>query len=103
MLRLVPDSGAGGLVLFRHTVSQLPPLHKEGRMELTTLTERSLVQQATVRELRIGTAMLRDVPAVIVERHGTSSAEGDGLLPLSLFEYVTFDGPRRLLTVGRAR
>ena len=43
---------------------------------------------------------MRDVPAVIIERADARPAEGDGLLPLHLFERVTFDGPARLLILG---
>jgi hypothetical protein len=46
--------------------------------------------------------MLRDVAAVVVGRHGSIARDTDGLLPLHLFERVTFDGPRRILILERA-
>ena len=101
MLRLVPDSGAEGLVLF-HTVFQdvpRPLLSPTGResAELATLTERRIVRQVTLREFRIGPITLRDVPVALVEGQEADRSAGDGLLPLNFFERVTFDGPQRLL------
>jgi hypothetical protein len=49
----------------------------------------------------VGTANLTDVPAVLVKRDDDDASLGDGLLPLAMFERVTFDGPGRLLTVDR--
>jgi hypothetical protein len=43
---------------------------------------------------------MRDVPAVNIARPKPDPAEGDGLLPLHLFERVTFDGPARVLILG---
>jgi predicted aspartyl protease len=100
VLRLVPDSGADSLLLFRQPDRRLPPMSlASDRPELATLSARARVRQGTVHELRIGETMLRDVPAVVVERDSASPAESDGLLPLHLFERVTVDGPGRRLTV----
>jgi len=38
---------------------------------------------------------MRDVPAVALDRPNRRPAEGDGLLPLHIFDRVTFDGPAR--------
>ena len=53
--------------------------------------------QAVIKPL--GT-LFRNVPAVIVVGGRTAEPiEGDGLLPLHLFNRVTFDAPRRRLVV----
>jgi hypothetical protein len=50
-----------------------------------------------MRELKVGTAMLQNVAAVVVGRNSSEPEEADGLLPLHLFERVTFDGPNGVL------
>ena len=100
-LRLVPDSGAGGLVLFADGVNARPNIVDTGRtVELSSAGSRRTGRHITIRELRLGDRTLRNVPAVALDRPHTIPAEGDGLLPLHLFERVTFDGPARLLIVG---
>jgi hypothetical protein len=92
----VPDSGASSLLLFdgqRHLRLTLLP----DRTRLTTMSAQAPVQLARVPELRVGLAILRDVSAVVVGRDRSGPREVDGLLPLHLFERVTFDGPRRRL------
>jgi hypothetical protein len=51
-----------------------------------------------VRALRVGSATLMDVPAVIVGRE-CDSPSVDGLLPLHIFARVTFNGPERQLFI----
>lgn len=100
-LRLVPDSGAGGLVLFDVAGRPRAGVVETGRtVELSTTSARRTVRQVMLRELRLGDRTMRDVPAVTIERSDPHPAEGDGLLPLHLFERVTFDGPARLLILG---
>ena len=53
-----------------------------------------------LRELRIGDRTIRNLTAVAISMSGHHPAAGDGLLPLHLFERVTFDGPARLLILG---
>jgi predicted aspartyl protease len=111
VLRMVPDSAAEALVLFQRRNRPLPPLSASGgRVEVATLLERQYVQQVTLRELRIGRSTVSRLPAIVVagEHAGRAGEEDgapacDGLLPLHLFERVTFDGPRRLLIVERPR
>ena len=99
MLRLVPDSGAGGLVLFNAPVS--PAIVDTGmRVELSTVNGRRMARQVVMRELRLGATTLRDVPAVALDAEERHSSDGDGLLPLHLFDRVTFDGPARILILG---
>ncbi len=100
-LRLVPDSGAGGLVLFTVAGRMHPGVLDSGKtVELSSATSRRTGRQITLRELRLGDRILRDLPAVVLDRPDALPSEGDGLLPLHLFERVTFDGPARLLILG---
>lgn len=100
VLRLVPDSGSEGLVLFQRRNVRLPALTLvPGRAWLSTLTERREVRQVNVQELRIGSASFQNVPAVLVDRSDSDAWKTDGLLPLHLFGRVTLDGPSRLLTI----
>ena len=99
-LLLVPDSGAEGLVLYRRDQRRLPPLMlSPGRTRLSTLTSKAEVQPIRLSELRVGPTNFVDLPAVLIDRHGTPARDADGLLPLHLFRRVTFDGPRRLFSV----
>jgi Aspartyl protease len=98
-LRLVPDSGAGRLVLFN--AAGWSNIVETGQtVELSTLSARRMARQVLVRELRLGDRTLRNVPAVALDRSDRLPEEGDGLLPLHLFDRVTFDGPARLLILG---
>jgi len=100
-LRLVPDSGAGGLVLFNAAGRVSGNIVDTGQtVELATANASRQARLVRLRELRFGSRTLRDVPAVTIERADRRPAEGDGLLPLHLFERVTFDGPARLLILG---
>jgi predicted aspartyl protease len=96
VLRLVPDTGADSLVLF-DPVHGLPVTHLPRFATLTTLSGETEVRLARVRELHVGSLMLRDVPAVVAARDGSEPAEVDGLLPLHFFDRVTFDGPKGLM------
>jgi len=96
-LRLVPDSGAGGLVLFAGAGRELPASRPgDGIVRLDTLQGRGYARHVVISRLRVGGSTLRDLPAVIVEHGGA----GDGLLPLHLFDRVTFDGPAGRLILG---
>lgn len=100
-IRLVPDSGAGGLVLFTaHGRTPLGIVDTAATVELSTAQSRQTGRRVRIRELRLGDRTMRNVPAVAIERGDPHPAEGDGLLPLHLFERVTFDGPARLLILG---
>jgi len=92
LLRLVPDSGAASLLLFAPHAS-LPVTTLPTLATLTTTSGHTDVRMATVRELRVGSLLLRDVPAVVAERDRSEPVEVDGLLPLHLFDRVTVDGP----------
>jgi predicted aspartyl protease len=100
VLRLIPDSGADGLVLYGRDHRRLPPfLRSPGVVRMSTLTSEAEVQSVRISELRIGPANFVDVPAVLIDRHGSPAIDADGLLPLHLFARVTLDGPGRRLIV----
>jgi hypothetical protein len=92
VVRLVPDSGSDGLVLFtRGGDAPLPIDLLPARTQLTSLAGSTGVRPAIVRQLKIGTMTLRDQPAITVARTETDAPDGDGLLPLHRFSSVTFD------------
>ena len=99
-LRLVPDSGADSLLLFDPD-SALPVTRLPAPATLTTMSGATEVRLAKVRELSVGTLMLRDVPAVVANRDRSEPDEVDGLLPLHLFDRVTIDGPRQRMMVEK--
>ena len=98
-LRLVPDSGAGGLVLFEGAGRRLPassPGH--GTVRVDAFQGGGHARPIILDRFRVGASVLRGLPAVVVEQDATGA--GDGLLPLHLFDRVTFDGPGRRLILG---
>ena len=100
-LRLVPDSGSEGLVLFQRDgrVDPIATLAPDGAM-VSGLAGAGIARRARVDALRLGTATLTGVPAVVVA--GVPAAQtADGLLPLHLFARVTFNGPERQLVIER--
>lgn len=102
VLRLVPDTGAESLVLF-DPVDTLPVTRLPMPATLTTTSGETEVRLARFRELRVGSTTLRDVPAALARRDRSEPAEIDGLLPLHLFDRVTFDGPQKRLIVEKTR
>jgi predicted aspartyl protease len=99
-LRFVPDSGAGGVVLFdARCRRQLQSIATGETVELSTGAGSQTASIVRIPALRIGERTLRDIRAVSVGGDEPHPAAGDGLLPLHLFERVTFDGPSRTLIV----
>jgi predicted aspartyl protease len=98
MLTLVADSGAGGLILFERNGQVLPAMTAEGDVRLETLHGASLARNVRVDRFRVGVAIFRDLPAVVLK--GAEAYRGDGLLPLHMFSRVTMDGPGGRLIVG---
>jgi predicted aspartyl protease len=97
-LRFVPDSGAGGLVLFEgRSGPRFPSIATGETVELSTATGSQAAAVVRLPELRIGDRILRNVRAVTIRGDEMHPAAGDGLLPLHLFGRVTFDGPARTL------
>lgn len=98
-LRLVPDSGAGGLVLFEGAGRRLPASRPgQGTVRVDGFQASRHARPIVLDRFRVGASILRRMPAVVVEQDATGA--GDGLLPLHLFDRVTFDGPGRRLIVG---
>lgn len=98
-LRLVPDSGAGGLVLFEGAGRRLPSSRPgPGMVRVDTFQASGHARPIVLERFKVGASILREVPAVVVEQD--RPGDGDGLLPLHFFERVTFDGPGRRLIVG---
>ena len=90
-VRLVPDSGASGVVLFADTEADRLPIDPRGvSVSVSTLAGAGTAHRVTVRELRIGPDTLWDVPAARVVLPAGTIEDGDGLLPLSLFARVSF-------------
>jgi predicted aspartyl protease len=100
-LRLVPDSGAGALVLFQTPSRRKITTAETGEtVELSTGTGARPVRVVRVRALWVGKRVMRNLQAVTIDDDDVHPAGGDGLLPLHIFERVTFDGPARLLILG---
>ena len=97
-LRLVPDSGAGGMVLFEARCRQRVDTVDTGEtVELLTAEGRRPARVVRLAALRIGHQTMKNVRAVTIGGDDLHPASGDGLLPLHLFERVTFDGPAKTL------
>lgn len=100
--RLVPDSGASVLVLFdRGGRVPIAATALSAAVKTTTLTGEAQMQAATVPRLRVGSSTMWDLPAVIVARRDEDASRVDGLLPLSGFSSVTFNGPQHYLVARR--
>ena len=99
VIRLVPDSGSGGLVLFDQAAGTARTMSRgrSTQVELWAGRLRQPVEAITLRELTIGPHRLKDVPAYLLVQKAATMVAGDGLLPLHLFQTVTFDGPARRL------
>jgi predicted aspartyl protease len=101
VVRLVPDSGAGPVVVYEFPGRAPLAILETGRTaELLSADARRSGRHVRLRELRIGDRTIRNLTAVAIARSHYHPAEGDGLLPLHLFDRVTFDGPSRLLILG---
>ncbi len=98
-LRMVPDSGAAALVLFRKAGRiALPSRAFTNPVELRGVAGTRTGDAVRLTELRIGSRILRDLPAVLLDTP-SGHAWPEGLLPLHLFERVTFNAPEGYLLV----
>jgi predicted aspartyl protease len=98
-LRLVPDSGAQRVVLFSDATWPADLTLSSEPLQASALVGAVPARSGRLAELRVGVLRLPDVPVAIVERPAHAQALIGGLLPLSLFRRVSFDGPRRRLTI----
>ena len=100
-LRLVPDSGTGPFVVYEFGGRTSFNIAETGRTaELWSADAPRPARYVRLRELRLGDRTLRNLAAVAISRNEPQPADGDGLLPLHLFDRVTFDGPSRRLILG---
>ncbi|HKW01347.1 MAG TPA: retroviral-like aspartic protease family protein [Vicinamibacterales bacterium] len=100
-LQLVPDSGASVLVLYERD-GQLPlSVGRGGRpLDVAGLSGGRRAVLSTLPELRIGALVLHDAPVVVLT--GCDDVPGaDGLLPLSLFDRVTFLTRAGVIVLGK--
>jgi predicted aspartyl protease len=103
VLWFVPDSGASALVVFdRGTPLTLSLMPLPSCAMTRTATGSAVMRAVQVDRLRVGSVVMRNRPAVVVDRRSPDAPAGDGLLPLSMFESVSFDPTGSTLLV-RAR
>jgi predicted aspartyl protease len=101
MLRLIADTGAGGLVLFDGAGDDLPPMTPDGGfVRVDTFHGTATATSVRVDRFRVGASTYRDYPAVLLPRTLSPAHLANGLLPLHIFDRVTFDGPGGRLIVG---
>jgi Aspartyl protease len=98
-LRLVPDGGADGLVLYLARSRSLPFVTPLDTAVLRTVSGPRVVRRALIDSLDLGGFRLRAQTAVLMECAESDPELGDGLLPLHMFARVTFNGPARYLIV----
>ena len=99
---MVPDSGSEGFVIFeRNGQTAVNVDYVDQVVRLSVPSSQRLGRGALLRELRVGTATLRNEPAVVVERTGRREVEGDGLLPLHRFSRVGFNNRDGYMVVRR--
>lgn len=100
-LRLVADSGSGGLVLFDGAGAPLPGVTADGGLiRVDGFQGATTGRSVRIDRFQVGASTFRDLPAVLLRRTSAAAHQGDGLLPLHLFDRVTFDGPSGRLIVG---
>jgi predicted aspartyl protease len=102
MLRMVPDTGADGLVLFATPSGTRLDITLMEVAVLRTVAGHRLGRRVLVDKLSVGDVVLRDHNALLVPRDD-AGALGDGLLPLHLFSRVTFNGPGGYVVVEGQR
>jgi len=99
---MVPDSGTEGFVIFERngrTAVRVDPLSQ--LVGVSGLASQQVGRGALLRELRVGGVTLRNQPAVVIEREGARTLEGDGLMPLHQFSSVSFNNNEGFLVVRR--
>jgi hypothetical protein len=91
-VRLVPDSGANLLVVFarrgRTRISLEPPAQE---IAVHSLSGRQTAQTLWLRELKLGCVTLRNQPVAVIAQDAGDLLEADGLVPLHLFDSVSFN------------
>lgn len=99
-LRLVLDSGATSLVLFRQGDDDV---ESAGWAQLTTYLGEAAVPLVTMASLRVGSVSLPPLAAARVPSKEGERPGEDGLLPLRLFDRVYFDNRRGAVVLDAER
>ena len=100
VVRLVPDSGSAVLVVFEGDGTDPIQIQRlSDRASLSGMAGSRIAQRAMVRVLRVGDAVLRNEPAVVVPSAGPGIPDADGLLPLHRFARVSFLAREQCLVV----
>ena len=94
-LRLVLDSAASYPVLMSRRARNLATV--TGTFEMTSAAGRAQAESGTVRHLRIGDIVLRDLDVALID--GTDPRE-DALLPLTMFTTVFIAADRKTVTIN---
>lgn len=100
-LHLVPDSGASVMVLYERDGRLPVSVGRDRRpLDVAGLSGGRRAVLSTLPELRIGALVLRDSPVVVLT--GCDDVPGaDGLLPLNLFDRVTFLAREGVIVLGK--
>ena len=100
-LRLVPDSGASVLVLYERD-GRVPVTVSRARrpLDITGLSGSRRASLSSVARLQLGPVLLRDARVIVVSECDDVPG-ADGLLPLSLFDRVTFVASKGLLILRK--
>ena len=97
---LVPDSGSNGFVLYaRDGRTPLPLEPAPAFVSVHSLSGRQDARAMILRELKLGGVTMRDQPVALLFRDSGNRHEGDGLLPLHLFDSVSFNARDKQLTI----
>jgi hypothetical protein len=103
VVRLVPDTGSATLVIFGEVrtggAGALRWLPANGQAQMRGVVGERTVERAFVQALRVGELVMRNEPAVVVERPGSAAGDADGLLPLHRFARVSFNARERCLSI----
>jgi predicted aspartyl protease len=101
VLQLVADSGAGALLLSQSAGRTLPTMKDGGGLvRVDSFQGSRMARSVVIAQLRIGGTLFQALPAVVIEPSDSPASRCDGLLPLHIFDRVTFDGPGRRLILG---
>jgi predicted aspartyl protease len=99
---MVPDSGSEGFVLFeRNGRTAVTVDYGDQLVGVSGLASRRTGRAAMLRELNVGGVTLRNQPAVVLEREGPGTVEGDGLMPLHQFSSVSFNNSEGYMVVRK--
>lgn len=100
-LLLVPDSGASVLVLYERDGRLPATIGRQRRpLDISGLSGTRRATLSSVTRLQIGPILLRGAPVVVLSQCDDVPG-ADGLLPLSLFDRVTFVASKGLLILSK--